>query len=49
MVQTEQISVLMSVHNRRLNKPTVQDKSVMRRLNRKLGGKHAGRLNPDLA
>ena len=29
MVKTEQVSVLMSVHDRRLDKPMVQDKIVM--------------------
>ena len=33
MVQTKRVSVLTSAHDRRLNKLTVQDKSVMRKLN----------------
>ena len=33
MAQTKRVSVLMSVHDGRLNKQTVQDKSVVRRLN----------------
>ena len=49
MAQTEQVSVLMSVHDRKLNEPMIQDKSVMHRLNGKLGGEHVGRLSPDLA
>ena len=41
MVQTEWVSVLTSVYDRRLNEPMVQDKSVMHRLNGKLGGERA--------
>ena len=32
MAQTEWVSVLTLVHDSRLNKPMVQDKSIMRRL-----------------
>ena len=48
MAQTERVSVLTSVHDRRLNEPMVLDKSVMQRLNEKLRGERAGRLSPDL-
>ena len=33
MAQTKRVSVLTSIHDRRLNEPMVRDKSVMRRLN----------------
>ena len=49
MAQTEQVSVLMSVHDRRLNEPMVWDKSVISRLNRQSREKYAGRLSPNLA
>ena len=42
MAQTKRVSVLTSVHDRRLNELIVQDKSVMRRLNEKLRGECAG-------
>ena len=49
MAQTERVSVLTSVHDRRLNELTIWDKSVMHKLNRKLRGEPIGRLSLDLA
>ena len=42
MAQTEQVSVLTSVHDHRLNEPMIQDKSVMRILNGQLGEERTG-------
>ena len=49
MAQTKRVSVLTSVHDRRLNEPMVQDNSIMRRLNGQPRGKRAGRLSSDSA
>ena len=49
MVQTERVSVLTSIHDRRLNEILVQDKSVMRRLNRQPRGELTGQLSSDSA
>ena len=49
MAQTERVLVLISVHDHRLNKPMVRDKSVMRRLTEQPVEEHAGRLSPDSA
>ena len=48
MAQTKWVLVLMSVHDHRLNKPMVWDKSVRRRLNRQLGEERTDRLSSDL-
>ena len=45
MAQTERVSVLMSVHDHRLNEPLVRDKSVMRRLSGQQRREHIGQLN----
>ena len=47
MAQTERVSVLTLIYDRRLNKPMVQDKSVICKLNVLPRGKHAGRLSPN--
>ena len=49
MMQIKQVSTLTSVHDRRLNEPMVQDKSIMHRMNGKLREEGAGRLSPDSA
>ena len=47
MTQIEWVSVLMSIHDHKLNEPIVRDKSVMHILNEQPEGERAGRLNPD--
>ena len=49
MGQTEKVSVLTSVHDRRLNEPMVWEKSVMCRLNGQPEGECAGQLSSNLA
>ena len=49
MAHTKLVSILMLIHDPRLNESIVRDKSVMHRLNEKPRGESASRLSPNLA